>query len=371
MALDSVIASAGYGWDVRLVNLQEVLDPLDIFRKVTGVRLQDIYNVLLAKGWTLGSAQLLRIMQRVMRVYHSAAVRLLVEHWRARNPGMVVSLVPNLNRALFESVAIAQPGTPLVTILTDLADYPPHFWMEEQDQYFICGTQRACEQARAMGHANSRVFRVNGMILRPHFYEPQTRDRREQRRTLGLDPDLPTGMVLFGGQGSNVMMSIGRRLGNSPVELQLVMICGRNAKLQARLQQLKTRNKLFVEGFTKEIPYYMQISDFFVGKPGPGSISEALHMQLPVIVESNAWTLPQERYNAQWVSEQGVGMVLKNFRSVESAVEELLSKDRLAHMKERISTMSNRAVFEIPRILEGILAQHHSEGERPQVRATR
>ena len=45
----------------------------------------------------------------------------------------------------------------------------------------------------------------------------------------------------------------------------------------------------------------MWLSDFFIGKPGPGSISEAIQMKLPVIIERNSWTLPQERYNADWV----------------------------------------------------------------------
>lgn len=360
VALQSVIAAEGYRWNVRLVNLQEALDSLDIFRKITRIRLQDIYNSLLAKGWTLGSAQLLPLMQGVIRVYHSAAVKLLVKHWRERRPDMVVSLVPNLNRAMYESLQKALPGTPFVTILTDLADYPPHFWMERQSQYFICGTQRACEQASLMGHANSRIFRAGGMILRPHFYEPRAWDRMEERQRLGLDPNLPTGLVLFGGQGSNVMLSIAKQLGNAPVDLQLIMICGRNTKLRAHLERLKTRNKLFIEGFTTEIPYYMHVSDFFIGKPGPGSISEALHMQLPVIVESNAWTLPQERYNAQWLREQGVGIVLNSFRRIEAAVEELLSPGKFSQMKGKISAMNNRAVFEIPPILDRILAEHRT-----------
>lgn len=366
LALESVIASHGYGWDVRLVNLQEVLDRLDIFRKLTGIRLQDIYNLLLAKGWTLGSAQLLPLMQGVIRAYHSATVKLLIGHWRARRPDMVVSLVPHFNRAMFESLQKAQPGTPFVTILTDLADYPPHFWMEKQEQYFICGTDRAREQAHSMGHASSRVFQAGGMILRPHFYQLREWDRREERRKLGLSPDLPTGLVLFGGEGSNTMLSIARRLGNWSIDLQLILICGRNAKLKHRLEQLQTRNKLIAVGFTKEVPYYMYISDFFIGKPGPGSISEALHMHLPVIVESNAWTLPQERYNAQWVREQGVGMVLKNFRSIEAAVQELLSADTLGQMKEKISAMENRAVFEIPAILEKILRERSNMSVRPE-----
>ena len=152
------------------------------------------------------------------------------------------------------------------------------------------------------------------------------------------------------------MHSIAERLGNSHLNLQLILICGRNAKLRARLEKLKTRNKLHIEGFTKEIPYYMNVSDFFIGKPGPGSISEAVKMKLPVIVESNAWTLPQERYNAEWVREKGVGIVLRNFRGIEAAVEELLANNRLAAMQEKTSQLDNRAVFEVPRVLERILA---------------
>ena len=358
MALQSVIASEGYGWRVRLVNLQGVLDPLDIFRKVTGIRLQDIYNRMLAKGWTLGSSYLLPAMQGIIRMYHPAAVKLLAQYWAEARPDMVVSLVPNLNRALYQSLKTALPEVPFVTILTDLADYPPHFWIENQPQYFICGTERAVEQAKSLGHASSHIFQVSGMILRPHFYDPVTGDRNEERKRLGLRPDLPTALVLFGGEGSNVMFSIAERLGNSSTDLQLIMICGRNEKLRPRLDALRTRNKLFVEGFTTDIPYYMHLSDFFIGKPGPGSISESLKMQLPVIVECNAWTLPQERYNAEWVRQKDVGIVLKNFRGVEKAVQDLLSSGRLAAMKQKIRAMDNRAVFEALTILAKILESH-------------
>ena len=134
LALKAVIDSEGYGWDVRLVNLQEVLDSLDIFRKITRVRLQDLYNLMLARGWTLGSGYALPVMQRIIRLHHGPSVRLLSEFWRGRQPSMVVSLVPNLNRALFDSLRRVLPGTPMVTVLTDLADYPPHFWIEKKQQ---------------------------------------------------------------------------------------------------------------------------------------------------------------------------------------------------------------------------------------------
>jgi 1,2-diacylglycerol 3-beta-galactosyltransferase len=80
-------------------------------------------------------------------------------------------------------------------------------------------------------------------------------------------------------------------------------------------------------------------------------------MRLPVIVESNAWTLPQERYNADWVREQGLGLVLPNFRGIARAVDELLSPDRFAAFRTAAARQNNRAVFEIPGILERILRQ--------------
>ena len=159
------------------------------------------------------------------------------------------------------------------------------------------------------------------------------------------------------------MLPIARSLGNSNLNLQLIMICGRNRTLLARLQRLKTKNKIVLEGFTKEIPRYMSVADFFIGKPGPGSISEALKLNLPVIVERNAWTLPQERYNAQWIREQGVGIVLKNFRKIDEAVATVLGNGELAAMRAQIATMENRAVFEIPPILAGILEKRGQRGQ--------
>ena len=357
-ALKSVIdsqtrATEGEPWEVRLVNLQEILDSLDIFRKITGLRLEDVYNKMLVKGWTLGSAQGLQFMHGVIRLYHEPTVRLLTRHWKDSQPDLVVSLVPNFNRAMYQSLRSALPKVPYVTILTDFADYPPHFWMEAaQDQYFICGTEKAVEQARSLGHADDRIYSASGMILRPRFYEPVDIDRGRERQRLGLDASLATGLVLFGGQGSKVMLEISRRLADT----QLIFICGRNAKLAERLKALPAKAPRCIEGFTQEVPYYMALCDFFIGKPGPGSISEAVAMKLPVIVERNAWTLPQERYNAEWVRERHAGMVVRSFSGIEASVKEMLAS--LDSYRESVARIENRAVFEIPEMLAEILEKN-------------
>ena len=216
-ALKQVIENQQRPWDVRLIDVQDVLDELDIFRKLTGLRLEDIYNVLLEKGWTLGSAQLVPLMHGVIRIYHGSQVRVLAREWKASPPDLVVSLVPNFNRSMFEGLRKVSSTIPYVTILTDIADYPPHFWIEKQDQYFICGSPKAEQQALAVGHSRDKVIRASGMILNPRFYEPVNVDIAEGRRKLGLDPSKPTALVMFGGMGSNVMKTIADRL--DPIQI--------------------------------------------------------------------------------------------------------------------------------------------------------
>jgi 1,2-diacylglycerol 3-beta-galactosyltransferase len=158
------------------------------------------------------------------------------------------------------------------------------------------------------------------------------------------------------------MWEIAQNLTDTP----LVLICGRNESVARRLR-FAARSRVaagkathIIEGFTGQVPYYMAICDFFVGKAGPGSVSEAVAMGLPVIIERNAWTLPQERYNADWVREKEVGVVLRSFREVRGGVEEVLTS--LDRFRANASRLNNRAIYEIPQILERVLAR----GDRPQ-----
>src|ERR1700679_1718813 len=234
VALEMAIREQYKDWQVRLVNLFEVLDPQDVFRRTTGVRPEDYYNVRLARGWTLGLAQELRILQMLIRLSHKSLVSLLRRHWQATRPDLIVSMVPNFNRAMYQAAMLANQQVPYATILTDLADFPPHFWIEPaQAQHFICGTPRAGAQAR-VAVPDACVHETSGMIINPTFYRDLMLNRREEMLKLKLDPDRPTGMVMFGGHGSRVMRGISKRL----ADVQLILACGHNAVLAEQLRNM-------------------------------------------------------------------------------------------------------------------------------------
>jgi Glycosyltransferase family 28 C-terminal domain len=358
IALQTICAQQGRPWDVELIQFQELTDHLDVLRKLTGIRIQEQYNVILQNGWTLGATQLLRILQLTIRIFHAPMVKLLAKTWRQKPADMLISVIPHFNREIYESWSATNPGRPFVTLITDLADFPPRFWIEPiKEQYVIAGTEKAAEQARAMGHDEAHIFQTSGMILRPDFYQQDDSDPLELRRSMGLLPDMPTAIMLFGGHGSKVMYEITERLDAAGLQLQLILMCGKNEELTNKFRGRKWKMPVYVMGFTKEVPKFMRAADFLIGKPGPGSIAESMVKGLPVLVECNAWTLPQERYNTQWVKEKRVGIVLDNFKQVVEGVRQMLDPATLAEFRKNVAAQNNRAIFEIPEILAKLLGE--------------
>jgi 1,2-diacylglycerol 3-beta-galactosyltransferase len=368
IALQTIAAQQGRDWQVELVQFQDLTDRLDVLRKLTGIRIQQQYNIMLQNGWTLGSKYLLRVLQLAIRLFHGPMVRLLEEFWRNHPADLLVSVIPHFNREICESWKAVYPGRPFVTLITDLADYPPRFWIEPlKEQYVIAGTQRAVEQARAFGHEKAHILQASGMILRPDFYVEDKVDPLALRREMGLQPDLPTAIVLFGGRGSKVMLYLTERLNTAGIPLQLILICGRNEKLAAKFRSRKWNIPVHVFGFTKEVHKLMRAADFLIGKPGPGSIAEAMVRKLPVLIECNAWTLPQERYNAEWVTEKRVGVVLSSFREVVEGVRQILEPDKLAEFRKNVAALDNRAIFEIPEMLAKLLGESEETTDQRSV----
>jgi 1,2-diacylglycerol 3-beta-galactosyltransferase len=356
VALQTVISQLQRDWQIELIQFQDLTDRLDVLRKLTGIRIQQQYNTMLQNGWTLGSTQLLRVLQATIRVFHRPLVNLLEKFWREKPADLLISVIPHFNRQICESWTKVYSGRPFVTIVTDLADFPPRFWIEPiKEQYVIAGTEKAAEQARAMGHDDAHIFLTSGMILRPDFYEPDDSDPLELKKEMGLRADLPAAIVLFGGHGSKVMYGITERLNSASLPLQLILVCGRNEELAAKLRARPWKMPVHVVGFTKEVHKLMRAADFLIGKPGPGSIAEAMVRKLPVLIECNAWTLPQERYNAEWVKEKGVGIVLKSFRDVVEGVHKMLEPSALAEFQKNVAAQKNRAVFEIPEIIAKLM----------------
>ncbi|MDJ0795218.1 MAG: glycosyltransferase [Calothrix sp. MO_167.B12] len=362
-ALCAMIEQQGRPWEIRITDIDQILDCasdhnliFDPVKKLLGIPAYQMWNQILQKGWTWLQSPLLLLLKLLIKLYHQSLIKIFEGYWQQEQPDLVVSLVPLYNRSVWEGLQRVKPRTPYVTVLNDFVDCSPNFWFEPKiNSYVVCGTEKAVEQAHCLGVAPGRIFPSSGMIIHPHFYEPIVAERRTSREILGLDPDCLTGLVLFGGQGSMVMLDICQRLERFRYKLQLIFICGRNEKLAKALHQSQSKLPRFVTTFTKDIPDYMHLADFFIGKPNSPSISEALAMKLPVVVERNLSNFVSDKYNTQWVQEKQVGLVIPSFRHIDRAVEKLLQPGALKTYRANIAEVNHRAVFEVPDILQKIL----------------
>ena len=120
------------------------------------------------------------------------------------------------------------------------------------------------------------IHASSGMLMRAAFYEPPPIDRAAERRRLGLDPTGRPAWCCSAARARRRCSAIAKRLPDTP----LILACGHNAALARALRALPARAPRLVLDFTPDIAHYMRLADFFIGKPGPGSLSEAVQMQL-------------------------------------------------------------------------------------------
>jgi hypothetical protein len=339
-------------WRFRVVSLQDVLAPLDFGRRLTGLPMEQTYNAMVRRRQTLLLVPLLRVFQRIIRWRGQPLRRLIGEHLRQRPPALVMSLVPNFNGVIRDAVKRSVPGTPFFVLLTDFADFPPFFWMEPGVDRVIVGSERAFVQALATGLAPERVTRTSGMVLHPRFHPPPGADARARvRKELGLVEDAFVALLLFGGKGSPELRPLSEALLDACPDLCAVAVCGDNPSLFESLADVEARHagRLRRLGFTDRVAELLAACDLLVTKPGPGSLAEAFHQRVPVVVASNAHTIPQERYNARLVRDLGLGVTVRHWREIPAAVHALRQEPaRLAGYRARLAALPpNRAVFEV------------------------
>ncbi|MEL7226815.1 MAG: glycosyltransferase [Cyanobacteria bacterium J06576_12] len=306
-ALAAIAQQQHLPWDFQVTDMDDIITALTAQNEIQnayelfGMSGHNLYNLMLKSGWTWLWPLKMRLNKFMVKLNYDVGFNFFEQHWQQQQPDIVISFMPLYNKGLSASLQKAKPGTPYITVMTDLADYPPAFWLEpEANCTTVCATEKAIEQAQELNVPSAHIVKSSGMVLHPKFYQRPDIDVCAEREKIGLSPQKLTGLVMFGGNGSPAMLDIAQSLENHS-DLQLIFLCGNNDKLASTLRQFPQQQNKLIVLFTEEVPYYMQLADFFIGKPGPGSLSEALMMNLPIITECSRTTLIHERYNTDWV----------------------------------------------------------------------
>lgn len=361
LALKAII-SQKTSWQVTLVNpFKEIAHNLDLLKKISSESCEDLYNNYVSKKETpLFSLLIISALFKLnILFYKQRLINVFAKYWHSTQPDMVISVMPFINDILGKSLKFSTTNIPFVTVITDYSECIKDIWFRSKDQLLICASQRLVEQAEAKGHPKHNIFLNSGMIVSPEFYNLKITDIKLAKLERGLQADLPTGLVMFGGYGSKAMLKIARNMNHSEYGVQLIFICGHNLQLKMDLEKLELKYPALILGFVPDTQNYMAIADFFIGKPGGLSVSEASIMKLPIIVQNNLFTLLQEKYNAHWLKEKKIGIFVRNFSKISQVVKDLLQNKQ--KYDNSYLTIDNRAIFEVPNVLAAIFSHNTSQ----------
>ena len=284
-----------------------------------------------AAGWRLSDRQ--QLVAAVMRgwwpVVRAATSRLLRDH----PADAIVSCHPLLNYPILRLLNESQATPPLITLVTDLIAAHA-FWFVPGVARCLVPTEEARRRALGCGMPAERV-RVTGLPVRSRFVAAAREDPSAVRRRLGLEPGLPMVLLVSGAEGMGKLCRISKAVADSGVQAQLVIVAGRNERLQARLAAETWPLPVRVGGFVPNMHEWMRAAALLVTKAGPSTISEALVMGLPMVLSG---ALPgQERPSVDYIVPAGAGVWAPAPGQVATVVRELLlpGNPRLAQMAAR------------------------------------
>jgi 1,2-diacylglycerol 3-beta-galactosyltransferase len=238
-------------------------------------------------------------------------------------PDVIVSIHPLLNHVTLQVLAEMDLDIPVITVVTDLMTAHVAWFARDVDACVV-PTPATRNLARANGLPASRVHLL-GMPIDPSFAYPITSARVERRLALHLDPSLPVVLLTGGGDGAGGLAEAVQVLAGSHIDAQLLVVTGHNRQLSADLWRMRPafRRSTRILGFVRNMPDLMRASDVVVTKAGPGTISEAVACELPIVLTG---AIPgQEEGNIDFVLQNGLGVLAPTPQRLVPLIGDLLS----------------------------------------------
>jgi len=221
-------------------------------------------------------------------------------------------------------------NTKLIGVLTDFA--PHSFWINDGIDYYVVPSLDTKEVFIAKGISAEKI-KVYGIPIRSKF--SVALDRRQIASNLDLDSDIPTILIMGGGQGLGPIKKIVKSLLRLKTNVQLIVLAGTNKKIVERLRKYtqKTSKKVLIFEFTNNVDELMELATLIITKPGGVTTAESLTKRLPMVIVN---PIPgQEMRNTDFLIEKGIGIRIDDPDNVGEEVEILLkSSGRMAKMKE-------------------------------------
>lgn len=216
-----------------------------------------------------------------------------------------------------------------IGIVTDFTIHP--FWEEGLHlDYVVIANEFLTSQIKSKGYTDEQILPI-GIPIHPKFSHRQSKE--DARRSLGLDPDKLTFLLMGGSMGYGSPDAVVKCLDALPYDFQIINVCGSNKEAKEAVDALHTDKTVLNYGFTTNIDQLMDACDCIVSKPGGLTTSESLAKNLPMVIVN--YIPGQEERNVQFLLNTGCAMEVNDSITLDNIIEELCrSPQKLKVMRE-------------------------------------
>jgi 1,2-diacylglycerol 3-beta-galactosyltransferase len=329
----------------------ELFDPMADQRVIAG-RLTALYGPITRRAPFLwGAAYHVTNFKPAVRLFQHAVGRGLRRKLRGAlepRPALVASFHPLLNHV---AVDVMPYGVPRVTVITDWVNFH-QAWTDLTADCIICPSDAAVELCRRRGVPADRLVKA-GLPIHPRFQDAIRgfTDKTAMRLKLRLRPHAPTVLLAGGGDGTEPLRKYAAALARSPLDVQVLAICGRNKALAERIRE-DNHAGVHVFGFVDNMPELLLASDLLVTRAGPGMIAEGLACGCPLLL--TGYLPGQEEGNVKEVIGRALGRFVPGPDDLVEAVTEWFAKPQVERLQdaERVRAAADPgAAFQIADVL--------------------
>lgn len=241
---------------------------------------------------------------------------------------LLVAVHPTPAGALSELRRAGRLQQPTITVVTDYVVHSQ--WIHPGTDLYLVGSECVADGLIRRGVPRERV-RVTGIPVRVNTALLDQREALQEK--WGLQPGLPTLLVMTGAQG---MMRRPWRLFHTIASrpVQGFFLCGKDRALYTRLKLWADRYPNFrIMPFVRVVPELMCVSDVLISKAGGLTTSEALAMELPMIIFH---PIPGQEYaNRDYLVRSGAALTADTPRELGVALDAICQEpEKLAAMRE-------------------------------------
>lgn len=304
--------------------IRDVLAPLDFVKQFTFEYSsgEDLYNYFITNKYIWFTNTLCAYGKTNMPLKDKKMQKLISDFLDINPPDLMISVIPTVNNSL---LAVAKKkGIPLIIIPTDLDNGLFVIGMEQSPtdyelyRYIVPFDNEGLMKTLIPSGIPQERLIVGGFPIRPEFFTKK--NVKALKNEFGVPLTKPVVTVLMGAAGSAATYDYVKTLSRSKHAMHIIVCLGRNEALRKKLQRVKVpyHITMTIMGFTDRMPDIMAMSNVLITKCGTVSVMEAIHAQVPLLLDCTSRVLTWEAFNIDFVTQQGFGEGIYSLKNLDN-----------------------------------------------------